>query len=135
MAHTCCKTADNSQKRELQNSGRYKIKSHAATSNLTHYWLASKLMTTPRSSPISSLVPRCNPPKAQQLVLAESWLTGTNAALCQTSSHGNPKEYYQISHIASPSLFRDLPMRMVLGSPHCLTRALQEPFLVNAIAR
>ena len=53
------------RERELQSqSDGYKIISHAAT-NLTHYWLASNLMITPRSSPISSLVPGCNPPKAQ----------------------------------------------------------------------
>ena len=66
-----------------------RLNPHAATSNPTNYWLASKLMNTSRSSPISSLVPGCNPPKAQLLALAESWLTGTSAALCQTSSHGN----------------------------------------------
>ena len=55
-------------------------------------------MITTKSSPISSLVPGCNPPKAQTLVLAKIWLTGTSAVLCQASAHGNPKDHYQISH-------------------------------------
>ena len=72
-AHTCYRTADNSHQR-----AHYRIQvgttlnPPAATSNLTHYWLASKLMTTFRSSPISSLVPECNLPQGQQLVLAKT---------------------------------------------------------------
>ena len=66
-------------------------------------------MITPRSSPISSLVPGCNPPKAQTLVLAESWLTGTNAVLCQASAHGNPKDHYQISHTFDLCDYVDMP--------------------------
>ena len=55
------------------------LKPHATTSNLTHCWLVSNLMITPRSSPISSLVPGCNPPKATGLVLAE---TGSLVPTC-----------------------------------------------------
>ena len=60
-------------------------------------WLASKLMITDGSSPISSLVPDCNPPKAVTLVLADGTLVPM-LPLCQASARGNPKGHYQNSH-------------------------------------
>ena len=63
-------------------------------------WLASKLMIIDGSSPISSLVPDCNPPKAATLVLADGTLVPV-LPLCQASARGNPKRHYRNSHTAS----------------------------------
>ena len=101
--HTRCSTRLLTQRREfpkacsLQNSGGTTLKPHAAPSNLTHYWLASNLMITPRSSPISSLVPGCNLPKATGLVLAEtSSLVPT--CICANQRPWQPQASARISH-------------------------------------
>ena len=54
-------------------------------------WLASKLMITDGSSPISSLVPDCNPPKAATLVLADGTL-GTSATPMPSQCPRQPQE-------------------------------------------
>ena len=55
------------------------------------------LMITDGSSPISSLVPNCNPPKAVTLVLVDGTLVPM-LPLCQASARGNPKGHYRNSH-------------------------------------
>ena len=53
----CSHIDENSPKRAQQNNpGGYNVNPNAAT-NLFHFWTGTNLMITPRSSPISSLVP------------------------------------------------------------------------------
>ena len=67
---------------------------HAATTNLQHYWLASKLMITHEPSPISSLVLAVQSAQDNSYWCSPNWLTGISVAHCQASAHGilPPKE-------------------------------------------
>ena len=65
-------------------------------------WLASKLMITDGSSPISSLVPDCNLPKAATLVLADGTLVPVLPPRL-ASTRGNPKRHYRHSHKSEAS--------------------------------
>ena len=93
--------------------------------NLTHYWLASNLMITPRSSPISSLVPGCNPPKAQQLVLAETGSLVPVLPYAKPAPHGNPSQRQDFPHILDHICFWFLHHRQYWlgGRLHCVCSA------------
>ena len=76
------------------------------SSNPLHYTGANLMITVP-SSPISSLVRHCNPPKATSNWSSPKWLTGTSPGPHQCSApNGNPKgrpEFPQGDEVTSPS--------------------------------